>query len=503
MNRKQQPSPRHASRLLSLGTAAFSLLTIFLLVCSTASAQLAGKGAITGMVADSSGASIPGATIAVTNTATGIVTTVTSTSNGDYSFTTLDPGIYTVNVTANGFQKLVQQNVHVNALESQPFNAVLTIGAETQTVTVSSEPPQLETSNATLGATMEQEMYSALPIEMGAYGNPDQRRATDFAFLMPGVQGNNTNGNPTTNTGVVNGSGSRGAVSAVYIDGLPFVRAGGNGDPRFVWTAISVDAVDQFQVQTTGYSAIYEGQGIQNYTIKQGGPQFHGSVYEFFRNTALDTWGFFGATPNPITGVVSKPIEHSNEYGINLQGPLVPFGKLKDKLFFFGNYNGFRFKNEVPTAMTFPTAAQQAGNFQGLQTGGIYDPNTQTACTANSTDGPCRYRYGTVYAGTPGSRGNPVNGPAGAAGLDIIPASQFAAIAVKMQSYLPAVGTTAQNNYISPNPSGLNNWSTTRSGRPRHEPQEHPHLPRRARPPGQPRSPGADHNRAQRWSHSV
>src|SRR6266567_3599299 len=161
------------------------------------------------------------------------------------------------------------------------------------TVTVTSAPPQLETSNATLGATMEQEMYSALPIEMGAYGNPDQRRATDFAFLMPGVQGNNTNGNPTTNTGIVNGSGSRGAVSAVYIDGVPFVRAGGNGDPRYVWTAMSVDAVDQFQVQTSGYSAIYEGQGIQNYTIKQGGKNFHGAVYEFFRNTALDTWGFF------------------------------------------------------------------------------------------------------------------------------------------------------------------------------------------------------------------
>ena len=170
----------------------------------------------------------------------------------------------------------------------------LTVGSETQTVDVSTAPPQLETSNATLGATMENDLYSALPIEMGAYGNPDQRRATDFAFLMPGVQGNNTTGNATTNTGIVNGSGSRGAVSAVYVDGIPFVRAGGNGDPRYVWTAISVDAVDQFQVQTSGYSAIYEGQGIQNYTIKAGGNKYHGSVYEFFRNTALDTWGFFG-----------------------------------------------------------------------------------------------------------------------------------------------------------------------------------------------------------------
>ena len=154
----------------------------------------------------------------------------------------------------------------------------------------------------------------------------DQRRATDFVYLMPGVQGNETNGNATTNTGVVNGSGSRGAVSDVYIDGIPFVRAGGNGDPRYVWTAISVDAVDQFQVQTSGYSAVYEGQGVMNYSVKQGGSQQHGSVYEFFRNTALDTWGFFARLHNPATGLPVKPVEHNNEYGINLGGPLIPFG---------------------------------------------------------------------------------------------------------------------------------------------------------------------------------
>ena len=165
----------------------------------------------------------------------------------------------------------MQENVHVNALETQTLNPKMTVGATSEEVTVSAAPPQLETTNATLGATMEQEMYSALPIEMGAYGQPDQRRATDFAFLMPGVQGNNTNGNATTNAGIVNGSGSRGAVTAIYIDGVSFVRAGGNGDPRYVWTAISVDAVNQFQVQTNGYSAMYEGQGVQNYTVKQGG----------------------------------------------------------------------------------------------------------------------------------------------------------------------------------------------------------------------------------------
>ena len=87
-----------------------------------------------------------------------------------------------------------------------------------------------------------------------------------------------TNGNATTNTGVINGSGDRGAASAVYIDGVPFTQASGEGDPRFVWTAISVDAVDQLQVQTAGYSAQYEGQGIENFTIKQGGNKYHGRI---------------------------------------------------------------------------------------------------------------------------------------------------------------------------------------------------------------------------------
>src|SRR3984885_5276188 len=352
------------------------LTAVALLWGSSANAQLSGRGEIKGTVTDSTGAVVPGATVTATSTTTGVKFTRTTSDAGEFDLTPLNNDIYTVTTTAKGFQTLTQENVHVNALEVADLKITLTVGSETQTVDVSTAPPQLETSNATLGATMENDMYSALPIEMGSYGSPDQRRATDFAFLMPGVQGNNTTGNPTTNSGIVNGSGSKGAVTAIYIDGIPFVRAGGNGDPRYVWTAISVDAVDQFQVQTSGYSAIYEGQGIQNYSIKQGGIKYHGAVYHFFRNTALDTWGFFGANPNPVTGVVSKPVEHSNEFGILLSGPLVPFGSWKDKLFFFGNYNGFRYSSQTPTTLTFPTAAQQAGNFQGLVSGGIYDPFT-------------------------------------------------------------------------------------------------------------------------------
>ncbi len=452
---------RQSNRIAPRLALAFSLTGAAMMAgvfAPSAAAQLAGKGAITGTVTDPSGAVVPGATITATNNATGLSVSQTSASAGEFTISPLDAGVYAIVVKAVGFETLQQQDVHVNSLETFTYSPKLTVGGQDQTVTVDTAPPALETSNATIGGTMENELYAALPIEMGAYGNPDQRRATDFAFLMPGVQGNNTTGNATTNTGIVNGSGSRGAVSAVYIDGLPFVRAGGNGDPRFVWTAISVDAVDQFQVQTSGYSAIYEGQGVQNYTVKSGGNKYHGSVYEFFRNTALDTYGFFGSLPNPATGVVHKPIEHSNEYGINLSGPLVPFGGLRDKLFVFGNYNGFRYASETPTQISFPTPAQQGGDFSGAGFN-IYDPSTQTACTANSTNGPCRYQYGYGYAGIAGPAGNPK--PTGAP-INVIPASEFSAVALKMQSYLPSgISSALQNNYVSPNRTGLTNFSTS------------------------------------------
>ena len=441
------------ARALRRFTIVFGLFAAVWMAVSPAAAQLSGKGEIKGTVTDATGAAVPGAKVVITSTNTGVSVTTTSTSAGDYSVSTLDPGKYTVTFSASGFEKLTQQNVQVNALETQSVNPKLTIGATTETVEVTAAPPQLETSNATLGATMENEMYSALPIEMGAAGQPDQRRATDFASLLPGVQGNETNGNATTNTGVVNGSGSRGAASGVYIDGIPFTNAAGEGDPRFVWTAISVDAVNQFQVETSGYSALYEGQGVQNYTVKQGGNKFHGAVYEFFRNTALDTWGYYKVT-NPITGALQKPVEHQNEYGVLLSGPLVPFGTWKDKLFFFGNYNGFRYSHSSPQYITFPTVAEQNGNFAGIQP--IYDPNTQTACTAFYGT-QCRYRYGYTHGATSAMAQVPSGAP-----VDQIPTAELSPVALAMQKSIPTLtNQNPTNNYVAANYSALSNFSTT------------------------------------------
>lgn len=437
-------APSRFLRFWVLGVA--TLFVVAMMIPLGAKAQLTGKGAITGTVMDKTGAVIPVADVAATNIATGITTKTVSTSAGDYHFSDLDPGIYTVTTSAKGFQRLVQENIHVNAMESQSYNPVLAVAtAGIETVTVTAAPPQLETSNAALGSTMEQETYSELPIEMGAYGSPDQRRATDFIYLMPGVQGNETNGNATTNTGVINGSGSRGAASDVYVDGIPFVRAGGNGDPRYVWTAISVDAVDQMQVQTNGYSAMYEGQGVMNYSIKQGGQQFHGSVYEFFRNTRLDSWGFFRAQLPDANGLEQsvKPVEHMNEYGIAIGGPLIPFGSIKNKLFFFTNYNGFRYASENPTPMRYPTTAEQGGDFSADGVA-LYDPASYIPGGTCAGGTNCRKRFN--------------NGTTN----DIIPANRIPAFVTNMQKFLPAISSTALgNNFTPPNKTGLTNWSTT------------------------------------------
>jgi hypothetical protein len=407
----------------------------------TASAQLAGKGGLNGRVTDAGGAVVSGATVQITADATNTKQIVTTTGAGEFSFS-LDPAKYTLVVTHAGFKSVTQENITVNALQTYSVDVTLPTGETSESVTVTDAPPTLETSNATLGVTIEQEQYSALPLIQDGGG---QRRATDFAQLLPGVNSQTTNGNLTTNAGSVNGSGSRGAVSSIYINGVPITSAAGEGDPRFVWTSMAVDSINQFQVQTVGYSAIYEGQGVQNYVVKNGTNKLHGSVYDYFRDTGLDTWGFQKVN-NPLTNVPQKPSEHQNEYGLFLGFPI-----LKDKLFVFGGYEGYRYRRQVPYQNeTIPTLLMRQGNFTeqlapgavctstdaSKRVGCIYDPDTTTF-------------NGTAYVRSP-FPGN------------IIPAGRLSAAALRMQSYLPAPTTSGiSNNYVVNYRTGLSNWTTT------------------------------------------
>jgi len=409
-----------------------------LLFGASASAQLSGKGEIVGTVTDPTGAVVPGATVVATSTTRGTKLTTTTTSAGDYTLSPLDADTYSVTVTAKDFKTTTQENVVVNALEVATINIGLTLGSESMSVTVTEAPEQIETSNATLGATMPQETYSELPIAMGAGGAPDQRRASDYVLLMPGVQNNETSNNATDNTGPIDGSGSKGGASSVYIEGIPFFNVSQEGDNRFIWSAISVDAVNQLQVQTSGYPAIYEGQGVQNFDLKRGTNRIHGAVYEYFRNTDLDTWGFYapGAT-NPI-----KPAEHMNEYGIVLGGPVI-----KNKLFLFGNYDGYRYaKGVIPTLQTYPTIAERNGDFSAflaLKTPvPIYDPSTGSSATTR-----------TQFMGCNGTTPN------------IICPTEFSKVATAMNALLPPASMYANqnpsNNFLAGLPFGLSNWTAT------------------------------------------
>jgi hypothetical protein len=365
-----------------LGKCSSTLCVGLVALCATAlfgslslQAQLT-NGGIQGRVTDKSGAVVPKAEVTATNTDTGVQTAVQSNGTGDYSIQPLQPGNYNVEVVAKGFVRLLQENVDVDATSIQRYDPKLSAGAEGTTITVTEAPPFLNTTDATLGGTIENELYSQLPLSMN--GGP--RDPTAFQYLMPGVQENPNNnsgtGGANGNSGSYGGSGETN-LNENYVDGVPVptINQGGNSSP--VSTAVSVDAVDQFSVQTNGASAGFGGAGSTNYTIKSGGNQFHGTVFDYTRNTLFDTWGYLGKLPS-ATGFATKPGEHQDSYGGSVGGPI-----LKDKLFFFVSYEGYHYTKitNTPAFLQVPTLAERTGNFTdvlGFLSAGIQDPTAST-----------------------------------------------------------------------------------------------------------------------------
>lgn len=275
-------------KVLKLGSRApyctsfLAIMLVVLLSSGVAYAQITGQGAVSGTVTDPDGAAIPGAKIDVRNDATNVVVFRTSTSAGYYVVSPLSPGRYTVTVTAHGFSQLKQENVNVDALQTTTFNAKLNLGAISETVTVTTAPPPLQTANAVLGGTIENDVYSQLPVQMSS-SNP--RDPTAFASLLPGTQSGGR-------SGIFDGTGS-GNEDELYVEGVPLTTVDSQGDSRKLQENLSIEAVDQTQIQTSGSTAQFQGVGVESFSIKQGTNQFHGNAYIFLRNTVLDAWNFF------------------------------------------------------------------------------------------------------------------------------------------------------------------------------------------------------------------
>ena len=408
---------------------AFSLLilvTFFAL--RSLSAQTSGTGSIEGTVTDPAGAVVTGASVIATNTSTGVNTASTTGASGHYVISLLKPGAYTVTVSAGGFSTLTQENVVVDALADVAVNPRLAVGQANQSVMVTDAPSMLATEDVKLGSSIENDTYDALPLAM----NQSARDPSAFIGLALGV---NSFSVQAAGPSTASFNGGQTYQNETYIEGLAVTSAGTESDTRNLAFGISVEAVDQFQVATSGSEAMYEGQGVSNFIIKSGTSKFHGGVYEYFRNTIFDAKSFFAN---------SVSIEHQNEYGGSIGGPV-----LKNKLFFFANYDGYRFDSAfAPTPQTIPTIAERGGDFTAFPYP-IYDP---TSCLTTNSSGACTSRKQISC--------NAV--------LNVICPSQISAVAKSFQSYLPTknydgtpLGTGISGNYLASLPNLVDNDSGT------------------------------------------
>ncbi|HYP07782.1 MAG TPA: TonB-dependent receptor, partial [Bryobacteraceae bacterium] len=389
------------------------LLVLTLVSAVTLTAQIGGGGSIQGVISDQSGAIIPSAKVVATNTATGVTHTRETTESGVYSISPLPVGDYDVAVTAQGFQTTIRKAVHVDALSTVTVDVRLQIGETATQVTVSAEAPMLRTEDVRMGQTIQQELYTALPLAMGNA----PRSPLGFVGLLPGITG----GGGNNDAGRV--FGGQANSQEVYVEGVALTNPVVQGEVRNIGLGVSVEAVDQFQLETAGAAVQFSGQGATNFVIKSGTNQFHGAVYEYFRNTVLDARGFFARRDTP---------EHQNQFGASVGGPIV-----RNRMFFFSNYDGFRYTTESAGAFaSVPTLAMRRGDFSEL-TAPIFDPLTTST---NSAGVRTRSQF-------PGN---------------IIPANRISKASEYFQSFLPApVNGGLQSNFLTTLPFGYNNDNTT------------------------------------------
>jgi hypothetical protein len=327
------------------------------LLCATCCFGQRTRSELVGTVTDSSGAAVPRADVTITNTKTGVTQTTKTSDIGEYRFPELIPGTYTLRVESQGFKTQNVQPFQLYIDQTARQDVTLAVGAQNETITVSASAAVavLDTENATQGQVIQNKQIVDLPL--------NGRNFMDLAPLSTGVTpimaGMNTaatfwGGGGTAGTGAVSLSiaGTREDDVSYLLEGI---------ETRNNWFGAvgikpSVEAIQEFKVQETGSSAAYGyGAAFVNTTLKSGTNRLHWTAYEFLRNNALDARNFFDIGPPP-------PFRQ-NQFGGNVGGPVV-----KDKAFFFVNYEGFRQSRPAPWYTLVPTPAQKQGDFSALTT---------------------------------------------------------------------------------------------------------------------------------------
>ncbi len=300
-------------------------------------------GEILGTVRDASQGVVAGAKVTLRNIDTNVEREASTNEGGDYSFPGLRAGRYSVQSEKQGFRTATTSNLVLRTGDHLRNDLALETGSVSDKVTVEATEPLLETDTSERGAVVQGSQIQELPL--------NKRDYTQLVLLTPG-----TTYNPDQRLGgAISVNGNRTLQNAYLLDGIDNnSHATSYRGDRVDVILPSVDAVQEFRVQSNGYSAEYghSAGAVVNVTIKNGTNQFHGATWEFFRNDAMDAHGW---TPT-LAGI--KPEVRFNQYGANIGGPIA-----KDKTFFFVNYEGDREHDGVVFQSTVPTVALMQGNF--------------------------------------------------------------------------------------------------------------------------------------------
>ncbi len=328
------------------------IATLLLLLSSLAWSQNT-TATLVGTVTDTAGAAVASAKIAVTNQGTQIAFQTTTNDKGDYVVVDLAPGVYEVKVEVPGFQPVRITDLRLLANTTRRVDARVQPGAVQESITVTAPPPTINSETSSLTYTMDAHALSAVPL--------NQRTIDRFVKLIPGNASDWSYSNPSL-------SGSTYWGGTVFtLDGIQYNDTGNGGASYSGRTGLStfpsLDALQEFKAETLNAKAEFAGSAAVSMITKSGTNQFHGSLFEFNRNRELTARSYFSAANS------AKPQYNRNEFGGSIGGAII-----KNKLFFFGAYEGLRQRTATSVSLILGTGAMREGDFAGLSA--INDPST-------------------------------------------------------------------------------------------------------------------------------
>lgn len=383
-------------------------------------------GAVTGRVADPSGAGVPGARVTAVEERSNMMSETWSDAQGGYAFPALRPGVYRFEVEADGFRRLTRSGVEVRVNDRLLVDLTVTIGTINESVEVTGAAPLIESQTGAIGTVIDNRKIVDIPL--------NTRNPFQLALLSPGVVPAPNFGNAFNTSANFIINGNRGNVSEMMIDGITNSVPAAN--PILVVAMFpSPDALEEFKVQTNGYAAEYgrSGGGLINMVIKSGTNDLHGVVYEFLRNSRMDANNFFANRAGNRIGAFKR-----NQFGFSVGGPIV-----KDKAFFFVNFEALRERSRNQAAGTTPTALERRGDF------------SQSFQLVNNTCVP-------VQLFDPFStRSNPAGGfVRDALPGNVVPSSRMDPVGQNLVSFMPdptssGAACTGINNWLSDKPMSI------------------------------------------------